>query len=62
MQHIQNLPPVLHNTLENCSFPLDTSALAIEFNGETLIWASNGSIVYNDATQAWVLYGTSTES
>jgi hypothetical protein len=27
MQHIQNLPMVLHNTLGHCSFPLDTSVL-----------------------------------
>ena len=33
-----------------------------EFNQETLILASDGSVLHNDATQAWVLYGTSTES
>jgi hypothetical protein len=32
MQHIQNLPVVLHNTLGHCYFPLDTSALMAEFN------------------------------
>ena len=62
MQHIQNLPIVLHNTLGHCCFPLDTSALVAEFNQETLILASDGSVLQNDATQAWVLYGTSTES
>ena len=33
-----------------------------EFNQETLILASDGSVLHNDATQAWVLHGTSTES
>ena len=61
-QHIQNLPMVLHNTLGHCYFPPDTSALVAEFNQETLILASNGSVLHNDATQAWVLDGTSTES
>ena len=61
-QHIQNLPMVLHNTLGHCYFPPDTSALVAEFNQETLILASDGSVLHNDATQAWVLYGTSTES
>jgi hypothetical protein len=62
MQHIQNLPMVLHNTLGHCYFSLDTSALVAEFNQETLILASDGSVLHNDATQAWVLYGTNTES
>ena len=62
MQHIQNLPMVLHNTLEHCYFPLDTSALVTEFNQESLILASDGSVLHNDATQAWVLYGTNTAS
>ena len=61
-QHLQNLPMVLHNTLGHCYFPLGTSALVAEFNQETLILASDGSVLRNDATQAWVLYGTSTES
>ena len=33
-----------------------------EFNQETLILASDGSVLHKDATQVWVLYGTSTES
>ena len=53
---------MLHNTLGHCYFPLGTSALVAEFNQETLILASDGSVLHNDATQAWVLYGTSTES
>ena len=62
MQHIQNLPMVLHNTLGHCYFPLDTLALVADFNQETLILASDGSVLHNDATHAWVLHGTSTES
>ena len=53
MQHIQKLPMVLHNTLGHCYFPLDTSALVAEFNQDTLILASNGSVLHNDATQTW---------
>ena len=47
---------VLHNTLGHCYFPPDTSALVAEFNQETLILASDGSVLHNDATQVWVLY------
>ena len=53
---------VLHNTLGHCFSSLGTTALVVEFNGETLILASDGSVLHNDATQAWVLYGTNTES
>ena len=48
---------VLHNTLAHCYFPPDTSALVAEFNQKTLILASDGSVLHNDATQAWVLHG-----
>jgi hypothetical protein len=62
MQHIQDLPMALHNTLGQCYFPPDTSALVAELNHETLVLASDGSVLNNDATQAWVLYDTSTAS
>jgi hypothetical protein len=62
MQHILDLPMVLHNTLGHCSFPLDTSAFVAELNQETLILTSDGPVLHNDTAQAWVFRGTSTES
>ena len=44
-QHLQQLPPILHNTIGHCHFPLDTSDLVEEFNSETLVLASDGSVL-----------------
>ena len=33
-----------------------------EFNSETLVLASDGSDLMGDATQAWILYGTHTDT
>ena len=33
-----------------------------EFNSETLVLASDGSVLMDDATQAWILYGTRTDT
>ena len=57
-QHLQQLPPILRNTIGHCHFPLDTSDLVEEFNSETLVLASDGSVLMGNATQAWILYGT----
>ena len=32
-----------------------------EFNSGTLVLASDGSVLIDDATQAWILYGTRTD-
>jgi hypothetical protein len=61
-QHLQQLPSILHNTIGHCHFPLDTSDLVEEFNSETLVLASDGSVLMGDATQAWILYGTCTDT
>jgi hypothetical protein len=61
-QHLQQLPPILCNTIGHCHFPLDTSDLVEEFNRETLVLASDGSVLMGDATQAWILYGTCTDT
>jgi hypothetical protein len=60
--HLQQLPPILHNTIGHCHFPLDTSDLVEEFNSETLVLASDGSVLLDDATQAWIPYGTHTDT
>ena len=61
-QHLQQLPSILRNTIGHCHFPLDTSDLVEEFNSETLVLASDGSVLMDDATQAWILYGTRTDT
>jgi hypothetical protein len=61
-QHLQQLPPILHNTIGHCHFPLDTSNLVEGFNSETLVLASDGSVLMDAATQAWILYGTCTDT
>ena len=61
-QHLHQLPPILCNTIGHCHFPLDTSDLVEEFNSETLVLASDGSVLMGDATQAWILYGTRTDT
>jgi hypothetical protein len=61
-QHLQQLPPILCNTIGHCHFPLDTFDLVQEFNSETLVLASDGSVLMDDATQAWNLYGTRTDT
>jgi hypothetical protein len=60
--HLQQLPPILCNTIGHCHFPLDTSDLVEKFNSETLVLASDGSVLMGDATQAWILYGTCTDT
>ena len=61
-QHLQQLPSILRNTIGHCHFPLDTSDLVEEFNSGTLVLASDGSVLIDDATQAWILYGTRTDT
>jgi hypothetical protein len=60
--NVQQLPPMLHNTIGHCHFPLDASTLIEEFNCETLVLARDGSVLMGDATQAWILYGTRTDT
>ena len=60
--HLQQLLPVLCNTICHCHFPVDTSGLVKEFNRETLVLASDGSVLMSDVTQAWILYGTCTDT
>ena len=43
--HLQLLPPILRNAIGHCHFPLDTSDLVEEFNSETLVLASDGSVL-----------------
>ena len=33
-----------------------------EFNSETLVLASDGSVLMDDATQAWILFGMHTDT
>jgi hypothetical protein len=61
-QHMQQLPQRLYHAIGHCHFPLDTSDLVEEFNSETLVLASDGSVLIDDATQAWILYGTHTDT
>jgi hypothetical protein len=61
-QHLQHLPPILRNTIGHCHFPLDTSDLVEDLNSETLVLASDGSIFMGDATLAWILYSTRTDT
>jgi hypothetical protein len=61
-EHLQQLPPILRNTIGHCHFPLDTSDLVKEFNSETLVLASDGSVLMGDATQSWILYGMCTDT
>jgi hypothetical protein len=61
-QHLQQLPPILRNAIGHCHFSLDTSDLVEEFNSGTLVLASDGSVLVDDATQAWILYGTCTDT
>ena len=60
--HLQQLPPILRNTIGHCHFPLDTSDLVEEFNSETLVLASDRSVLMGNATQAWIFYGTRTDT
>ena len=62
IQHIQQLPAVLGNALGHCYFPPNMSNLATEFNNQTLVIASDGTMAHNTATQAWILYGTQTNT
>ena len=62
IQHIQQLPAVLRNALGHCYFPPNMSDLVTEFNNQTLVIASDGSMAHNTATQAWILYGTQTNT
>jgi hypothetical protein len=62
IQHIQQLPAVLQNALGHCYFPPNMSNLVTEFNNQTLVIASDGSMAHNTATQAWILYGTQTNT
>jgi hypothetical protein len=61
-EHLQQLPPILRNTIGHCHFPLDTSNLVEEFNSETLVLSSYGSVLMGDATQGWILYGTHSDT
>ena len=61
-QHLQQLPSILLNTIGHCHFPLDTSDLVDKFNIATLALASDGSVLMGDATQAWILYSTRTDT
>ena len=60
--HLQQLPPVVCNTIGHCHFPLDISDLVEEFNSETLVLASDGSLLICDATQEWIVYGMCTDT
>ena len=61
-EQLQQLPPIIRNTIGHCHFPLDTSDLVEEFNSETLVLASDGSVLMDDATQAWILNGMHTDT
>ena len=60
--YLQQLPQVLRNAIGHCHFPSDTSDLVDEFNSQTLVLASDGSVLRGEATQAWILYGKHTET
>ena len=60
--NIQQLPPMLCNTIGHFHFPLNASTLIEEFNSDTLVLASDGSILTGDATQVWIVYGMHTDT
>ena len=62
LNHLQQLPPILHNAIGHCHFPVDTSDLVEEYNSDTLVLASDGSVLMGDDTQAWILYGMCTDT
>jgi hypothetical protein len=50
-------PQDLCATLGHCYFPPNTSELVAELHNQTLFVASDGSVLNNGATHAWILYG-----
>ena len=59
--YLKNLPKDLRATLGHCYFPTNTSDLVAELHNQTLFVASDGSVLNNEASHAWILYGTQTK-
>ena len=54
---LTSLPKDLHAVLGHCYFPPNTSELVAELHNQTLFVASDSSVLNNEATHAWILYG-----
>ena len=55
--YLKNLSKDLRVALGNCYFPPNTSELVAELLNQTLFVASDGLVINNGATHAWILYG-----
>ena len=60
--HLGTLPQALRSAMGHCFFPTNISNLETEYNNHTLVIASDGSVINNDATHAWILFGTHTKT
>ena len=60
--HLGILPQALRSAMRHCFLPTNISNLVAEYNNHTLVIVSNGSVINNDATHAWILYGTHTKT
>ena len=59
--YLKTLPKDLRAALGHCYFPPNTSELVAELHNQTLFVASDGSVLNNGATHAWILYGAQTK-
>ena len=59
--YLKNLSKDLRVALGNCYFPPNTSELVAELLNQTLFVASDGLVINNGATHAWILYGAQTK-
>ena len=55
--YLKNLPRDLRAALGHCYFPTNTSELVAELHNQSLFVASDGFVLNNEATHAWILYG-----
>ena len=62
VQHMQQLPAVILYCTRTLLLPPNMSDLVTEFNNQTLDIASDSSMAHNTDTQAWILYGTQTNT
>ena len=59
--YLKNLPKDLCAALGHCYFPTNTSELVAELHNQSLFVASDGFVLNNEATHAWILYGAQTK-
>ena len=60
--HLDTLPQALRLAMGHCFFPTNISDLVTEYNNHTLVISSDRSVINNDASHAWILYGTHTKT